>query len=259
MLVVALAWTFGLLWLESSGNPVKSSDTGFVTYEKTMFVYLMRFYHLFGLFWLTQFVIACQHMVVAGAVAGWYFKRVKSGLHALICQSLYRLVRYHLGSVAFGSFLVALVQFIRAIMAMAEKQIKKYGGDNAFCNACMKACQCCLYCFEKVLKFINRNAYIEIAIYGYNFCKGAYKSFTLLAANALRVVAINTVGDFVLFIGKVTIVVSTVFIGIEIVNLRTEDPVQHVWAPVGLAGIFAYLTATCFIGVYEVSEKLLLN
>ena len=59
-----------------------------------------------------------------------------------------------------------------------------------------------------------------------------------------------------LFLGKLVVVVSTIFIGIEIVDLRREEDgkVNHVWAPITLAAIFAYLTASCFIGVYEVSS-----
>ena len=36
-------------------------------------------------------------------------------------------------------------------------------------------------------------------------------------------------------------------------QLRSGEPVRHVWAPVGLAAIFAYLTANCFIGIYEMT------
>ena len=52
-----------------------------------------------------------------------------------------------------------------------------------------------------------RNAYIMTAIYGYNFCSGARKSFTLLTKNAARAVVLDKVTDFVLFIGKVLVVV----------------------------------------------------
>ena len=57
------------------------------------------------------------------------------------------------------------------------------------------------------------------AIYGYNFCTAARKAFTLLAANMLRVAAINSVGAFVLFLGKILVVMATVFIGIEIIEV----------------------------------------
>ena len=124
-----------------------------------------------------------------------------------------------------------------------------------FMSFVSQACQCCLWCFEKCMQFISRNGYIQVSIHGCNFCSGCYKAFIVLGNNILRVTAINTVGDFVLFLGKLAIVVATVFIGIEIVDLRnsSDGKVHHVWAPVFLASIFAYLTATCFIGVYEVS------
>jgi len=88
----------------------------------------------------------------------------------------------------------------------------------------LKCCQCCLWCFEQVLKYLNKNAYIEIAIYGYNFCNAARKAFMLLTANALRVAAINSVGAFVLFLGKLVVIVATVFIGLEIMEVEKGSP-----------------------------------
>lgn len=40
------------------------------------------------------------------------------------------------------------------------------------------------------------------AIYGNNFCWSASRAFQMLSNNALRVIAINSVGDFILFLGK---------------------------------------------------------
>lgn len=54
---------------------------------------------------------------------------------------------------------------------------------------------------------------MSTAIYGENFCKSGQQAFRMLANNALRVAAINSVGDFVLFLGKVFVVLTTVLIG----------------------------------------------
>lgn len=48
-----------------------------------------------------------------------------------------------------------------------------------------------------------QNAYTATAINSTNFCTSARDAFVILVENALRVAAINTVGDFVLFLGKV--------------------------------------------------------
>ena len=160
-------------------------------------------------------------MVIAGAVAGWYFTRDKSDLKLPILGSFKRLVIYHLGTVAFGSFIIALVQLVRMILAYIERKLAKR--TNA-CGPLLKCCQCVLWCFEKCLKFLNRNAYIMTAIYGYNFCKAAQKAFSLLTSNILRVAAINSVGTFVLFLGKVAVVASTVIIGKHLIlNFRPQN------------------------------------
>ena len=73
--VTIVCWTVGAIFIESAGVPQTSLTTGYVTYVKDYFLLGMRWYHLFGLLWITQFVIACQHVVIAGAIAGWYFAK----------------------------------------------------------------------------------------------------------------------------------------------------------------------------------------
>lgn len=71
-------------------------------------------------------------------------------------------------------------------------------------------------------------------------------------SNTLRVFTINTIGDTVLFLGKVFVVVITVLTGMEM--LRAKEGLHHMWVPLILAGIFAYLISHCFITVYEVKH-----
>jgi len=44
----------------------------------------------------------------------------------------------------------------------------------------MMCLQCFMWCLEKIMKFINKHAYIITAIYGHSFCKSARKAFWLL-------------------------------------------------------------------------------
>ncbi|CAG0900756.1 unnamed protein product, partial [Darwinula stevensoni] len=237
-------WGLGALLIQSTGDPTVNSD-GIVKYNINGFFAGMRWYHLFALFWGVQFIIACQHVVIAGAIAVWYFTRSKK-LGFPIFRSTWNLLRYSIGSVALGSFIIALIQLIRYLLSRLQQRLK---GSTAL-SCCLCCCQCLLSCFENFLKFLNRNAYIEIAIYGYSFCKAAREAFKLLTTNALRMVAINTIGDFVLFLGKVAVVVPIVFIGIKLVGNR--DGVEYPWAPVVVGAVFAFIIAHAFIAVYEV-------
>ena len=69
-----------------------------------------------------------------------------------------------------------------------------------------------MWCLEKCMKFLNKNAYIITAIYGYSFLKSARVAFFTLLRNILRVAAVNMVSEFILMLGKVFVPMSTVFV-----------------------------------------------
>lgn len=55
---------------------------------------------------------------------------------------------------------------------------------------------------------------------GTSFCVAGKRAFRLLSTNALRVIAINSVGDFVLLLGKIFVVLATVLIAIEMIQVE---------------------------------------
>ncbi|KAK6642070.1 hypothetical protein RUM44_013793 [Polyplax serrata] len=244
--VIIGIWVGFTLVIQGSGY-VAEKSLGNLYYKKTFAMKFARFYNLFALFWVVQFVVGCQHMVIAGAVAKWFFTRNKDELNSPIIHSFSNLVRFHLGSVAFGSFFIALIQMIRAVLSFIEERCKN--SENNTIKQIARIVQCCLSCCENILKYFTRNAYVEIAIHGVNFCHGGQKAFRLITSNVLRVATINSVGDFILFLGKVLVVVSTILIGIVI--LKSKEGIIHVWVPIALAGIFAFIVSHCFITVYE--------
>lgn len=147
------------MWIESAGF-LHEIAPELRNYEKDGYILFARWYNIFILLWMIQFMIGCQHMVISGAVATWYFVKDKSNLGYPILHSTYNLVRYHLGSVALGAFLIALVQFIRVVLCIIQKYLKNKQGKCVDCV--LKCCHCCLYMFETILKYITRNAYIEV-------------------------------------------------------------------------------------------------
>ena len=80
----------------------------------------------FGLLWGYQFIHAFLVVSVSGTVGTWYWldedhPRKKRP----VLSSLWVAFRYHLGTIAFGALLVAIVQFIRYIVAYIDSRTKK--------------------------------------------------------------------------------------------------------------------------------------
>ena len=55
------------------------------------------------------------------------------------------------------------------------------------------------------MKFLNRNAFIITAVYGFNFCRAAGKALELITANVLRFAVVDKVSSFILFLSKIAI------------------------------------------------------
>ncbi|KAG7277957.1 hypothetical protein CRUP_022127 [Coryphaenoides rupestris] len=147
-----------------------------------------------------------------------------------ILSSVLRLVRYHLGTVAKGSFIITLVKVPRLLLMYIHNQLK--GKENACARCLLKTCICCLWCLEKCLNYLNQNAYAATAINSTSFCTSARDAFVILVENALRVAAINAVGDFVLFLGK-------------------RDFAEWL-LPLIIVCLFSFLVAHCFLSIFEI-------
>lgn len=241
-------WIAVLLFLGTAGTPIKNNATDLVEYKLQGPLQYMVWYHAVGLIWISEFILAFQQMTIAGAVVTYYFTRNKSQMPITpILSAMARTLRYHLGTLAKGSFIITLVKIPRLILMYIHSQLK--GKENACARCMVKACVCCLWCLEKCLAYLNQNAYTATAINSTSFCTSARDAFVILVENALRVAAINTVGDFVLFLGKVLIVSCTAFAGVLALNYQRE---YTVWVlPLLIVCLFAYLVAHCFLSVFE--------
>uniref|UniRef100_UPI0037E788F9 choline transporter-like protein 1 isoform X1 n=1 Tax=Semicossyphus pulcher TaxID=241346 RepID=UPI0037E788F9 len=249
LLLFWIYWILVLLFLGTTGNPVQNEETGLTEFRLTGPLQYLTWYHAVGLVWITEFILACQQMTVAGAVVTYYFTRDKNRLPVTpILSSVLRLVRYHLGTVAKGSFIITLVKIPRLILMYIHNQLK--GKENACARCLLKTCICCLWCLEKCLNYLNQNAYAATAINSTSFCTSARDAFVILVENALRVATINAIGDFVLFLGKILIVTSTAFAGVLLLNYQRD---YAEWLlPLIIVCLFSFLVAHCFLSIFEI-------
>merc|ERR1719421_564334 len=121
------------------------------------------------------------------------------------------LVLYHVGTAAAGSLIIAIIQFIRYMVAKIQAQCNKNltGTAKTIANIVLCCIQCCLYCLEKCMKFINKHAYIITAVKGKSFCSAACDSFWLIVRNIRLIAALTMVQEFSIIVGKFLIVMAT--------------------------------------------------
>ncbi|KAL2764337.1 choline transporter-like protein 2 isoform 2 [Daubentonia madagascariensis] len=216
----------------------------------------LQIFNAFMFFWLANFVLALGQVTLAGAFASYYWAlRKPDDLPAFPLFSAFgRALRYHTGSLAFGALILAIVQIIRVILEYLDQRLK--AAENKFAKFLMTCLKCCFWCLEKFIKFLNRNAYIMIAIYGTNFCTSARNAFFLLMRNIIRVAVLDKVTDFLFLLGKLLIVGSVGILAFFFFTHRirivqdTAPPLNYYWVPILTVIVGSYLIAHGFFSVY---------
>lgn len=132
----------------------------------TNFSYGMIFVHIFHLFWMVCFFIETNDFIMSGTATSWYFKRSSP-----LSESFHRFWRYHIGSVAFASFIMALVGFIKF---MFELLVPEKAEEGTCKNNCKRFCDCCCFiCATYLFKCINSGAFTYIHLASDSYCNSA--------------------------------------------------------------------------------------
>lgn len=175
--------------------------------------WLPQVYVLFMFFWLFAFIQGLNQMTIAGSFGTWYFTRYKNIDPTLqndlpfltTLGSFLRAIFYHFGTIAFGSLLIAIVKFIRAILEYISEKTKAAQEVSCIVKFLVCCCKCCVSCFERFLKFLNRYAYILCAVYSFNFCSAATKVIKIVVSNPLRMFVLDKISSFLLFLSSLLI------------------------------------------------------
>ncbi|KAJ5070922.1 choline transporter-like protein [Anaeramoeba ignava] len=258
LLVLYAYWIAVASFLMSSGKPtIKQKDSYYyLDYVNTKAMNYLTIYHFFGLLWGTALITAISESTIAGAISSWYWTRDKHNIPpSPVKSSFKRMLRYHLGSLAFGALLIAIVRMIRYMIELIQRRLKRAKKNKciSYCFYCMKYC---LYCLESWLKFITRNAYIMIAVYGESFCKSTKRAYHLIARNAIRMMTVSIIGTYLFFLGK--IMVTAVVTVISLAILRSIGTISFYIVPGIVCAILAYGIASSFMSVFEMTLDTLL-
>mmetsp|Transcript_29339 Transcript_29339/g.44209 ORF Transcript_29339/g.44209 Transcript_29339/m.44209 type:complete len:428 (+) Transcript_29339:627-1910(+) len=261
---VAAWWAASAVYLYSIGT-VKYEDSSFIaTIEwEDQTTYLFWFF-LFGLFWIIAFIVAVEQFVTAAVTCMWYFSgegsdAAQSRGAVSISLALKWTFLYHLGSIAFGAFLIAVVTMIKVVFEYLAKKYEAVAGkDNVIYKMVVCVIRGAIWCLDCCVKFINENAYIQIALHNSNFCKAASESFYLMIRHAGRFSSASIVGWIMTLLGKGTILGASVWLTIILVEAQYPF-IQQPIVPAVIVGVIAYVVASLFLSIFDFASLAILH
>ncbi len=125
----------------------------------------------------------------------------------------------------------------------------------------IKCLQCYMICFERFIEFLNKNAYIQCAIQGKNFCVSAKNAFLLILRNPVRFAMLGMLGNIFTYLGILIVAASGTFFGYAmcVYNTKLKHSLHSPWTATGACFILSAAVAVIFMSVYSMSIDTILQ
>eukprot|EP00928_Gymnodinium_smaydae_P022626 TRINITY_DN18947_c0_g1_i1.p1 TRINITY_DN18947_c0_g1~~TRINITY_DN18947_c0_g1_i1.p1 ORF type:complete len:494 (-),score=72.54 TRINITY_DN18947_c0_g1_i1:159-1640(-) len=257
---------FGFFFLMSTGDVTGLGNNRSFSY--TFHQKLLMCAYIFCSYWLFTYISALYYFSIAYAVAQHYVADVDEVGHREVeCCGAYTGVKvglkYHTGSLAYGSAIIAVLEMLQRPLEWARKQSK--AEELGPCVNCLfRALMCACKCVEGILRFINKNAYINIALTSQSFCQAVQSVVRIVAEHGAAMAILNGATFVFQFVGIASItslcgLFSAYLVGAGLAdengaNLGTDDPVLAVVASCAIA----FMVAWAFMSIFDVASDTLL-
>jgi hypothetical protein len=240
-------------------------------YKTSQVIKALHAYNFFGFLWVANYFIMEGFFICCMVTCVWYFSAstAEVQLHeagdkekgkqkyvplGTVFRAFWVTIRYHAGSIMFGALLLAIVQFIQALVLYFEREVLVKFKDNPAVKFLMCVINCLLWCIEKTIKMINKASFTLICIKNCNFCQGCGAAMGILVSNGVRVGTLASMVNVVTFMLKVFICSCNTVLGFLLLQksaLIDGPAIESGLFPLITIFLLSYIIASLFLNVYE--------
>jgi len=255
-------WIASMIYLYSVGT-VSKNESGYPwsTVDWELYTEISWYTNLFWGLWVVAFFVSLNVFVIAAAAVIWYFqqgdgqeggpKTTKNPCCTGYCWAM----GWHLGSIAFGSFILAVVWAIQLIFLYIEKKMRDSGAAKNRCvEILFKYIHYCLACFERLIQFLNKQAYIQVALTGKSFCASAWAGFCVIMNHLVDFSLLALIGNGFMYLAVILICAGSAACAWCVMTYTDYfDESSSMWFPIVLVAIIGWMIGKLFASVYMVA------
>lgn len=116
-----------------------------------------------------------------------------------------------------------------------------------------------LYMMEKCVKFISKNAYIQVALTNKHFCKSAWNGFALVVKNVGRFGAANTIGTIYIVFGGLMIIAANGSVAYVFMTMTSYVEVASPIPPILCIAVISGTISYTFLSIFSFSSDAILQ
>lgn len=182
--------------LENKDAITADNASGYMAYFFCVWIAIILTFY-----WGQQVVRNIVVCTTAGTTAEWWFNREEVG--SPTWHAFWRSCTTNLGTIAFGSFLVAVIQTVCYVINKTKKYVDKAGFQAL---ACMLRCLVCLLrCIQKWAEIFNFYTYVVVGIYGYGFMHAGAHVVGIFASKGMLLAEEGSLIEMVLMLGTAVV------------------------------------------------------
>lgn len=182
---------------------------------------------VFSFYWTFEVIKNVVHVSVSGVVATWYFMSQNMPAHPAL-GAFGRAMTTSLGSIAFGSLIVAVIKTLRSIL----RAVINRNSRNWVVVILSWIALCFLGCLDRLAQYFNHYAFCQVAIYGKTYIQAAKATWRLFKTSGLEAIVNDNLIDGVLWLGVLFGALVTGLAGYCYAFFIFRG--VHVWAGFGL-------------------------
>jgi len=128
--------------------------------------------------------------------------------------------------------------------------------------ACLlKGIRCCLDCCHRFIKYVNKNAYCQVALTGENFCTAAINGFLLILKHSMTFTFTAGLGGIFNLLGKLTVCICNVIVGFLALNYlpTIHEKINSPVGPLGVVFMISFVISALFMSMYTTTSICILH
>jgi hypothetical protein len=186
----------------------------------------------------------------SSAIVDWYFQGGIGGPCNFRCLYGFAIAfSKGLGTIAISSLIMTPLYLLILVCEYLDRKSKQEPNTVPlfvrFLIHCMK---CCLWCFEKILKYLNRSLLTISQIYNTGWWISSNITLNVLIGDTLMVAVMNGITTFIIFLSKVIVAGLTTF-GF-LVTMRAKQHTSAWILPVLIVFVLSYIVASFVLGMF---------
>ncbi|CAI5715108.1 unnamed protein product [Peronospora destructor] len=194
-------------------------------------------------FWVTFVLRNVIGVTTAGTVTAW---KNAASTPFITMRAWLRALTLNLGSICFGSFIVAILE---TVVWMLHFLAWLAGRSGNCCLACLLSCLSCIISYiESLIEFFNRFAFSYVGSYDYSFVTASRHVFKLFAAKGWSAIVNDDLTANIFWLGDIIIGTVTTYIGVLIVDDTDSERLAMFLHPHVFVAFF------CFVVGYGINH-----